>query len=246
MNWLGTAMVLTNRLRMMTNPLASKASRWAMLTAICLVGIVATTQSAAAMGDNGGIRLLLHVQEAHGYPGGRVLEDPCVSKPDVGSVHNMEIEYDGDADTLMVWAFLYHPREFSVMAAGFGIEYEGVEVITTGTCAPSIWQDPARMGRWADSGSASAFGWGIDPHPEGFLEPFVWFLLRRTERDGYFRTTKGRGPMPGEVTDTGKVPRIDPFWEFGSIGFGNTTGELPIPDVRETPGSWGAIEVEVR
>jgi hypothetical protein len=67
-------------------------------------------------------------------------------------------------------------------------------------------------------------------------------VVRRLERDGFFRLYAGRTAMSGEVADTTTTPSAqrDKIWGYGQIGFGQVPGELPIVSPKEIPGAWGA------
>jgi hypothetical protein len=222
--------------------------RWVAAIALLGLGLMALQGRAAesSLGVNGGIRLLLHVEEADLPPGGIPTADPCARPPAIASVEDMVVEYDGPADTLMAWAYLYHPRGFAVRGMGFGILWDGIDVITSGSCAPQVFQDPDKMGAWAESGSEITFAWGLHVYPEGDLLPVAWFILAREKADAYFEVFSGNTPMAGAVADTNSPPRADPFWEYGRIGFGNMAGNLPIVDAASVPGAWGAVTIETQ
>ncbi len=199
------------------------------------------------LGGNGGVRLLLHCEGAVSFPSGKPTEDPCASVRAVSNTSDFVTEYDGTADTVMVWAYLYHPCRFAVHGVGFGIQYEGVKVVTAGTCAQLIYQDGETMGKWAQSGSEIAFAW--TPESSGFkgiLAPFAWFLLARTQPDAHFEVTAGKSDMAGAVADTSSVPLTNPIFAYGRIGFGETEGALPIEEPEKIAGAWGAVTISAR
>ncbi len=198
-----------------------------------------------AIGDNGGIRVLIHVDDTES-PQGMVVSDPCDMLPPVTHVDDIVTEYGGEADTLWLWTYIAHPRWFDVKGVGFGIEYEGVRILTSGTCAPFVHQDGSRMGTWAESGSEIAFAWGPDDYPMGRLAPVSWFLIERIDRNGFFKLTEGITSMTGEVGDTNRIPHTDKIWAYGKIGFGDEWGELPMPAETEVPGAAGGIEISLQ
>jgi hypothetical protein len=197
------------------------------------------------MGANGGVRLLLHV-ERFDFPPGGITEDPCGLLDPLTSLGDFVVDAEASADTVMVWAYFYHPRSMAVQGVGFGIEYEGVGFVCSGTCAKVVGQHPEIMGEWPVSGSEIAFAWLPDDFPVGRLAPVAWFVLAGEERDGYFRVTPGQSSMTGSVGDAGMPPRENRIWDYGQIGFGETAGELPVPVPEEIPGAWGALKVVVR
>ncbi len=222
------------------------AARLAVIIGLgCLVVLLAA-KSVSSLGENGGVRMLLHVVEADIPAGAVITENPCETLPDVRSTDDLVVEYDGSADTVMVWAYLYHPRRMSVGGLGFGIRFEGVDVVTTGACAPRAHQDPERMGTWAESGAEIAFAWSRPDYPRGQLEPVAWFVIERLDRDGFFELFEGASPMAGAVADTNMPPKSDRLWEYGRIGFGEVPGGLPVPRPDEVPGSWGAVGISAR
>lgn len=226
----------------MNNPVTVRAILFGLLS--CLL-LLALSTRVDAIGDNGGIRLLIHVDEAD-LPAGLVTSNPCDMLPPVTSVDDFVTEYDGEADTLWLWTYLAHPRWFDVKGVGFGIEYEGVNVISSGTCAPLMHQDGTRMGKWAQSGSEIAFAWTPDFYPIGYLAPVSWFLIERIDRNGFFKLTEGITSFTGEVGDTNQLPRTDKIWAYGKIGFGDEWGELPMPGDDEIPGAAGGIEISLQ
>jgi hypothetical protein len=215
------------------------------LCLLLLGGLLGVTEGLArSIGENGGIRLLLHVDEGAAIaPGARLTEDPCLSLPPVGAAEEFVVDYDGEADTVMVWVYLYHPRQMEVRGLGFGIDFEGVKVVTSGTCAPRIWQEEEKMGKWAQRGSEIAFAWDLEGYPTGQLAAVGWFVLERLDRDGFFRLFEGRSKMTGMVGDTNIPPKGNRFWGYGKVGFGSTPGELPIATEEETPRAWGAVQL---
>ncbi len=199
------------------------------------------------MGGNGGVRLLLHCAGPASYPGGQVTVDPCQDLPPVRGTGDLVTEYDGAADTVMVWAYLYHPCRFAVQGVSFGIRYEGVKVVTSGTCADLVYQDGQSMGKWAQSGSDIAFAWTPDSGGlRGLMAPVAWFLLARLQPDGVFEATAGQSDMAGAVADTSKIPLEDPIFAFGRIGFGATEGSYSIEEPEKVAGAWGAVSIEAR
>lgn len=212
--------------------------------ALLMISLLLVAGSTYGMGENGGVRLLLHIAGPYRAPGGTVTEDPCLTKPMLRMANDLVTQYTGDADTLLVWAFLYHPRIFTVKAFGFGIEYNGIDVLTSGSCAPLVWQDPETMGTWAESGSEIAFAWTNEWHPEGSLEPVAWFLLARLTPDATFGLHAGRSDMSGQVADTCQVPLADDFWDYGRIGFGKHKGQNPIPGPDGIARTNGAVAIQ--
>ena len=208
--------------------------------------LILTGNSAFGMGENGGVRLLLHIAEPHSWPDGKVTEDPCLTKPLLRTANDLVTEYSGEADTVLVWVYLYHPRLFTVKAFGFGIEYSGIDVITSGSCLPLVWQDPETMGTWAESGSEIAFAATDEGHPEGFLEPVAWFVLARLTEDASFRLHAGQSTMSGQVAGVGMPPPADDFWDYGQIGFGKIKGENPIPGPDGIARTYGAVTIRAR
>lgn len=211
------------------------------------VAAEAPTTQLLNLGGNGGVRLLLHCAGPVTFPGGKPAEDPCGSVRAVGSTGDLVTEYDGAADTVMVWAYLYHPCRFAVRGVGFGIQYEGVKVVTAGTCAELIYQDGETMGKWAQSGSEIAFAW--TPESAGFggiLAPFAWFLLAREQPDGYFEVSAGKSDMAGAVADTSMSPQTNPIYAYGRVGFGATEGARPIEEPEKVAGAWGAVTISAR
>jgi len=200
---------------------------------------------AGAMGENGGVRLLLHVDDQFIPARGVVETDPCEHKPGITGPEDMVVNVTGDQDTVWAWVYLYHPREMVAKGFGFGIQFEGVDVINSGTCADIYFQETETMGPWAESGSEIAYAWAGDGYASGDLEPVAWFLLERLDRDAFFALYKGGSQMSGAVGDTNHPPALDEIWDYGSIGFGEMSGELPIPNENQLPESWGAIRVEV-
>lgn len=224
-----------------------------ILTAVTLtiaLGVMAGSAQAARvekMGGNGGARLLLHCAGPASYPGGKVAADPCLDLPLVRGAGDLVTEYAGAADTVMVWAYLYHPCRFAVKGVSFGIRYEGVRVLTSGTCADLVYQDPNTMGKWAQSGSDIAFAWKAESGGiRGLIAPVAWFLLARQQGDGFFEVTAGNSDMAGAVADTSTVPTEDPIFAFGRIGFGAMEGSYAIEEPEKVAGAWGAIAVTAR
>lgn len=203
------------------------------------------TGPACAMGDNGGVRLLLHVDDQFIPASGAVETDPCEHKPGITSPEDLVVNVTGDQDTVWAWVYLYHPLELVAKGFGFGIQLDGVNVISSGTCADIYFQDTETMGPWAESGSEIAYAWGGDKHISGNFEPVAWFLLERLDRDGFFALYKGGSQMSGAVGDTNHPPSLDEIWDYGSIGFGEVSGELPIPNPNQLPDSWGTIRVGI-
>jgi hypothetical protein len=196
------------------------------------------------MGGNGGVRLLLHCAGPVHYPEGKPAEDPCLNPPILRSTQDFVTEYSDAADTVMVWAYLYHPCRFAVRGVGFGIRYEGIDVVTSGTCADLVYQDGEAMGKWAQSGSEIAFAWkGDNPGVIGILAPVAWFLLAREKSDGYFETWSGNTAFSGAVADTSALPLRDPIFAYGRVGFGATDGALPIEEPEKVAGAWGAVTI---
>lgn len=217
----------------------------------CVLSLVVLSHPAQAqkkmMGSNGGSVLLLHCSGPQSYPGGKPTTDPCTNLPPVRDTDDLSTEYAEASDTVMVWVYLYNPCGFAVRGLGFGIRYEGVKVVTSGTCAELVYQDGGQMGTWAQSGSEIAFAWTPkSPVFTGYLRPVAWFLLARQERDGFFEVNGGRTSMSGAVADTSRVPLQDSFRAYGRIGFGASEGILPIEDPQKTAGSWGAVEIRIR
>lgn len=200
---------------------------------------------ADALGENAGIRLLLHVDDAFIPANGEVTTNPCEQLPGVTRAEQLRVDYDGDQDTVWAWVYLHRPPGMAVKGLGFGIQYEGVDVITSGTCADLVFQEPATMGTWADSGSEIAFAWSGQDYVDKPLEPIAWFLLERLDRDGFFSLYPGGSDMAGAVGDTNTPAKTDEIWAYGSLGFGETVGELPLTDPEGNPGSWGTIRVEI-
>ncbi len=233
------------RVRTQTRSWLKPAS--ALLLAVFVVLGLVPAPRAGVMGPNGGVRLLMHCEGPASYPGGAPRKDPCETRPDFKSTGDIRSEYDGEADTVMVWALLYNPCRFAVRGAGFGIRHEGVDVVTSGTCADLVYQDGEEMGTWAESGSEIAFAW-TPAHTltGGFLEPIAWFLLARLEPDGYFEVYSGRTPMAGAVADTNGIPNEDPIYEYGRVGFGSTPGLLPLEEPMKVAGTWGAAKITAR
>jgi len=224
---------------------------WAALAALALLLVAGGGQALAArpakMGGNGGARLLLHCAGPASHSGGEPAGDPCRELPLVRGPGDLVSEYDGAADTVMVWAYLYHPCRFAVMGVGFGIRYEGVQVITSGTCADLVYQDGESMGKWARSGSDIAFAW----RPEsggirGLIAPVAWFLVTRLQPDGFFEVTPGTSDMAGAVADTSVVPTEDAIFAYGRVGFGATEGLVTIEEPEKVAGAWGAVTVTAR
>ncbi|MCK4305571.1 MAG: hypothetical protein KAY24_15140 [Candidatus Eisenbacteria sp.] len=216
---------------------------FAAMVGVVLMLCVLAVAPALSMGQNGGIRLLLHVEEADIPSGGRVVDNPCLALPPITSAEDLVADYDGDADTVMVWVYLHHPRGFEVRGLGFGIEYEGLRVVTSGSCAPQIWQEEESMGKWAQSGSEIAFTWGYSDFPTGQLVALGWFVLAREECDAYFSVFEGTSGICGMVADTNTPPKRDYFWAYGKIGFGAIPGELPLAGPAEISNSWGAVTI---
>jgi len=232
---------------------SSKGQRWSWVA----IGALATLSWSIAAGSsrdrltntggNAGVRLLLHCAGPASFPGGKPTEDPCGSVRAVGNTGELVTEYDGAADTVMVWAYLYHPCRFAVRGVGFGIRYEGVKIVTSGTCAQLVYQDGETMGTWAQSGSEIAFAWTPEsPVFGGLLAPFAWFLLARERPDGYFEVSAGKSDMAGAVADTSRTPLTNSIYAYGRIGFGATEGVLPIEEPEKVAGAWGAVTISAR
>ena len=219
-----------------------RAGAWGLL-AIVLLSPAAAIEK---MGANAGIRVLLHVDLATDVDEGELTDDPCLSLPPVTRVEEFTVDYDGEADTVWVWVYLHHPGDLAVKAFGFAIDYEGVDVVTSGSCGRMVYQNEETMGKWADPGAEIAFSWTEEQYPNGKLAPVAWFLLNRTERNGYFAIRPGKTPMGNGVADTSKPTIQDAFWATGKIGFGDVPGELPIVLPGEVPGSHGAVGVGIR
>ncbi len=209
---------------------------------IAVMILLFSGNSVFAMGDNGGVRLLLHVDERN-IPEGAITSDPCDALPPISSVDDLVVDYFGESDSVWIWTYLAHPAFFAVKAVGYSIDYQGVKILTSGTCSPFVMQQAETMGKWAESGSAIAFGWGPEGYPEGILEPVNWFFVERLEPDAYFRVYEGNHSMSGEVGDTNSVPCSDPIWKYGKIGFGEIQGELPMPGDGEIPGAAGGFQL---
>jgi hypothetical protein len=220
-------------------------SRIIVFTSLGLLMLSVLPAEVAAMGDNGGTRLLVHVDDAK-LPQGMIALNPCDMLPPVSTIDDIVVEYTGDADTLWLWTYLAHPRWFDVKGVGFGIEYEGLRVITSGSCAPFVHQDGLQMGKWANTRSEIAFAWRPDDFPTGKLAPINWFLVERIDRDGFFKITEGTTSMTGEVGDTNRIPRTDKIWAYGKVGIGEEWGELPMPGEDEIPGAAGAVEISIQ
>jgi hypothetical protein len=223
---------------------------WTALAALTVLAASGGPQGARAateilnMGGNGGVRLLLHCAGPASFPGGMPAEDPCTVPPAVSSVSDLVTEYDAPSDTVMVWAYLYHPCRFAVRGVGLGLRYEGVKVLTSGTCADLVYQDGVSMGKWAQSGSEIAFAWRPESAVlEGILAPFAWFLLVREQPDAFFEACAGKTSMSGAVADTSTLPMSNPIFAYGRVGFGDTPGTLPIEEPEKVAGAWGAVTI---
>ncbi|MBD3235718.1 MAG: hypothetical protein GF330_03345 [Candidatus Eisenbacteria bacterium] len=200
---------------------------------------------AETLGRNGGVRLLLHVEPYEMPPGG-IQADPCTLLTPLTDVEQIVTEHAAIGDTVRVWAYLYTPREMLVRGVGFAIEYEGIDFIVSGACAPMIGQDPEIMGTWPESGSEIAAVWMPEAPRTGHLAPVAWFVLRALESDAYFGVGPGNSPFSGRVGDDNLPPRENRIWDYGRIGFGTRAGKLPIPDPRTLPSSGGAVEIRMR
>jgi len=224
----------------------SRGLGWLGLAAALLVfaGPVCSG-TASAMGENGGVRLLLHVDDQFIPAGGTISEDPCEHRPGVTRPEDLVVNVPGEQDTVWAWVYLYHPLQMAVKGFGFGIDFDGVDVISSGSCTDLYFQEAETMGPWAESGSEIAFAWAGDKYVSSRLEPVAWFLLERLERDAFFALYKGGSHMSGAVGDTNNPPALDEIWAYGSIGFGEVEGEAPLPDLKQMPESWGVIRVEV-
>ena len=216
-----------------------------LLLAAAWVALFVTADPVFALGENAGIRLLVHVDDQFIPPAGEVTENPCEQLPGVSRADDLQVSYDADQDTVWAWVYLHRPQGMAVKGVGFGIQFEGVDVITSGTCADLVFQEPVTMGTWAESGSEIAFAWSGQSYVDKPLEPVAWFLLERLDRDGFFSLYPGGSDMSGAVGDTNHPPKRDEIWAYGGIGFGGTEGELPLTDPDGNPGSWGAIQVEI-
>ncbi|MFC1572993.1 hypothetical protein ACFL6M_05280 [Candidatus Eisenbacteria bacterium] len=212
-------------------------NRLVILILICAACAI-SAPAAHAMGQNPGVRLLVHIWDGPLPAGGVVVEDPCLQPPSVRSLDDIVVHYDGNADTVWVWVYLYHEREMNVRGVGYGIVHEGVDVVTSGVCAPMVWQDES-MGDWAESGSEIIMTWGTAGAPNATLLPLGWFILRRTAKDGFLELFEGYTGKNTGAVDALIPPRTDMYSDFGRVGFGSERGLLAVPDPETIPGSWG-------
>ncbi len=202
---------------------------------------------AVGMGINAGVRLLVHVEEYVSPPRGTAV-NPCeMMMPEVSSPDELEVSYDGDADTLIVWVYAFRQDGLHVAAMQFGIEYAGLDVLAFGQCkggrALSLDKGPA----WPQSGAEGVFGWFGTDVLEGPMEPLLWFVVARTQRDGYFgvRSTT-MIPPGGIVASPGTIPSEDRIVAYGRVGIGSEPGTLPLPDRSFVPAAWGGCSVSIR
>ncbi len=225
-------------------PAAARRLRRLLLAGLLTFSVV-PLEAALGLGENAGIRLLLHVDEQLIPPRGQVTVNPCEHLPGVTRAEDLVVDCDADQDTVWAWVYLHRPQGMTVKGLGFGIQFEGVDVITSGTCADLVFQEPVTMGTWAESGSEIAFAWSGRTYMEGSLVPVGWFLLERLDRNAFFALYGGATDMSGAVGDTNHPSKTDEIWAYGSIGFGETRGELPLTDPQANPASWGAVRVEI-